>query len=433
MVKEGYKEVKLGPKVYIIPETWNKVTLNNLKKELYAGGTPRRNNEEYYNGTIPWVKSGELNNNFIIDIEERISNLALKNSSAKLVPENSVLIAMYGATAGQVALLVKEAATNQAVLAVIPDKEKADSLFLYYSLSREMKRVVLQRQQGTGQQNLSKTLIKEVSLMLPPLIEQKKIASILSSVDKSIEKTDEVIEDTKKLKKGLMQELLTKGIGHSEFKEVRLGVKTYTVPINWEITIIEEISKGKPRYGANSSAKDFNPDLPRYVRITDLSEDGFLKNDDKKSIPMDEAESYYLEEGDIVFARSGATVGKTYIYDSKDGLCAYAGYLIRFKIDTEKIIPKYLLNVTHSYYYSAWVKSMIRATSQPNINSKEYASFDLLLPPLKEQKKIASILSSVDAKIQKEEEYKAKLEQLKKGLMQKLLTGQIRVDTEMEV
>jgi type I restriction enzyme S subunit len=409
MVKEGYKEIRVRAQKYFIPNDWEVNKLKDLCKIEYGKDQSDVENKE---GQYPILGTGGL----------------IGYSDDYLYDEPSVLIGRKG-TIDEPQYMENPFWTID-TLFYTKIAETAFPKWLYYYLNYYNLDLL---NEATGVPSLNRKNLNNLSIPTPALNEQKKIASILSSVDKSIDKTSEVIEETNELKNGLMQKLLTKGIGHSEFKEVRLGVKTYTVPVNWEITTIEEISNGKPRYGANSSAKDFNPDLPRYVRITDLSEDGFLKNDDKKSIPMDEADSYFLEKGDIVFARSGATVGKTYIYDPKDGLCAYAGYLIRFKINTEKVIPKYLLNVTHSYYYSAWVKSMIRATSQPNINSKEYASFDLLLPPLDEQKKIASILSSVDAKIQKEEEYKAKLEKLKKGLMQKLLTGEIRVNTEMEV
>jgi len=231
------------------------------------------------------------------------------------------------------------------------------------------------------------------------------------------------------LKKGLMQDLLTKGIGHDEFKEVQIGPKTVEIPDEWKVEPLGNLSIGKPRYGANASSIGFDKALPRYVRITDISEDGHLKDDDKKSLPEKKATDYILKENDLVFARSGATVGKTYLYDKEDGKCAYAGYLIRFKLNTDIIVPKFSLYFTHSWLYYSWVKSMIRATSQPNINATEYSSLNFVVPPVSEQQNISEIIDSLDYKIQKEKSYKQNLQHLKKGLMQDLLTGKVRVNT----
>lgn len=124
------------------------------------------------------------------------------------------------------------------------------------------------------------------------------------------------------------------------------------VPENWRLVPLQEVIHGKPQYGANASAVDYDSGLPRYIRITDINEDGKLSKSDKKGLSNELAQGYILEKDDFLFARTGATVGKTYLYDEKDGLAAYAGYLIRFKLNKEYVLPNYLSQVTHSKYGS---------------------------------------------------------------------------------
>ena len=138
-----------------------------------------------------------------------------------------------------------------------------------------------------------------------------------------------------------------------------------------------------PQYGANAKAIDWFEGMPRYVRITDIRKDGFLHPGDIKTLELEDWQPYALQEGDLLFARSGATVGKTYLYQSDDGLCAFAGYLIRFKIDQSQIDPWVVFALTQTPYYEGWVSSKKRTAAQPNINGQEYAS--LLIPkPTKE-------------------------------------------------
>jgi type I restriction enzyme, S subunit len=194
------------------------------------------------------------------------------------------------------------------------------------------------------------------------------------------------------------------------------------IPSDWDVKFLGELSLSKPEYGANCPAIEYRHDYPRYVRITDISENGKLRSEDKKSIEPKEVENYLLNKGDIVFARSGATVGKTYLYNESDGLCAFAGYLIRFRPDSKRLLPEFLFQFTQSNWYKNWVKGMLRAGAQPNINGKEYASLPIPLPPIVEQYKITAVLSSVDEAIEKTEAIIEQTEKVKKGLMQQLLT-----------
>jgi type I restriction enzyme S subunit len=146
------------------------------------------------------------------------------------------------------------------------------------------------------------------------------------------------------------------------------------------------------QYGANDSGVEFSPTLPRYIRITDISLGGNLKNDGLKSLTNKIAEPYLLADGDILFARSGATAGKTFLYKSKYGICGFAGYLIRAKIDKNKILPEYLMYITNGADYEQWKNSVfIQATIQ-NISAERYGQLPVPLPSLAEQHKIVAHL-----------------------------------------
>lgn len=198
-----FKKTEIGE----IPEEWDVKKVSDTCK-TYAGGTPSRSNKSYYNGSILWVKSGEIDQRFITDTEERITEDALANSSAKLVPKDTVLVAMYGATAGKVGVLKKEGTTNQAVLAVIPKNNTFDYLFMYYLLTSKTNKII-STTQGTGQPNLSKGLIDNVKVQVPLLEEQKNITAILFKVDDQLSQNQSYLSHLQELKKGLMQDLLT--------------------------------------------------------------------------------------------------------------------------------------------------------------------------------------------------------------------------------
>lgn len=158
-----------------------------------SGGTPSRSNEAFYDGDIPWIKSGDLRENVITQASEYISELALQKSSAKLIPTGAILLAMYGATVGRMAILGIDAATNQAVCSIIPDKNKAFLKYVYYALLHKVPEF-LQNAVGGAQPNISQGIIKDTKIPLPPLEEQKRIAAILDKADAIRQKRQQAIE-----------------------------------------------------------------------------------------------------------------------------------------------------------------------------------------------------------------------------------------------
>jgi len=200
------------------------------------------------------------------------------------------------------------------------------------------------------------------------------------------------------------------------------------IPEGWKYSTVGSVSTNDGDYGSSASARDYHPDMPRYVRITDIQQDGTLDPESRTSITFEEADGHLLEEGDIVFARSGATVGKTYLYDPDDGVCAYAGYVIKYQIDSSKADPRYVHYWTKSPLYWRRVERTLRKGAQPNINASEYRGFELLLPPLPEQRRITDVLDTIDTAIQETDAVVEKQEQVKTGLLQDLLTRGLDAD-----
>jgi type I restriction enzyme S subunit len=258
----------------------------------------------------------------------------------------------------------------------------------------------------TGAPGLNREQTHLVTVAIPPFIEQERIAEILTTVDSAIEKTSQLIEKTKELKRGLMQRLLTRGIGHERFKQTQIG----EIPYEWRLSRLPDLCIGKA------------DNLPR-----DINGDGKVLDATWHSIETGPARPYDLKVGDILFAKSGATVGKAYLYSGKDGNCGFGRHLIRFRLDPSRLLPQFLFHFTRSPHYRNWVKAILRAREKTNISAREYSNMFLPKPPIEEQKKISAILTSLNDDIEKESEYKEKLELVKKRLVHMLFKGKLRV------
>ncbi len=199
------------------------------------------------------------------------------------------------------------------------------------------------------------------------------------------------------------------------------------IPEDWEVKRLGDLCENRGNYGLNAPATDYSDDLPTYLRITDIDDNGNFIHSTKKSVDNLSAKEYYLKEGDIVFARTGATVGKTYLYDTRDGQLVYAGFLIKFSPNPNKLIPYYLKAHTETKDYTNWVAITSQRSGQPGINATEYCSLKLAIPPIKEQERICNVLQLWDTAIEKQTALIEQLTLRKRGLMQQLLTGKKRL------
>lgn len=184
---------------------WKEYKLGDICNKVTSGGTPNTRKNEYYGGIIPWVRTQEVNFNRLYDAEIKISDEGLKNSSAKWIPENSVIIAMYGATAGKVAINKIPVTTNQACCNLIIDNDKADYRFVYYNILSRFSSIA-NMAVGGAQQNLNAGMIKDLPLYLPDLPTQTSIAEILSSLDDKIELNNKINQELESLAQTLFKQ-----------------------------------------------------------------------------------------------------------------------------------------------------------------------------------------------------------------------------------
>ena len=166
------------------------------------------------------------------------------------------------------------------------------------------------------------------------------------------------------------------------------------------VTLADVSINNKGEYGIGASAVDYSDELYTYLRITDINDDGTLNKNDLKSVDDVDAKNYLLNENDVVFARTGNSTGKAYYYDKMDGELVYAGFLIKFSLDSSKINPKFMKYYVLSKDYKGWVNSMCTGSTRPNINAKMYGNMELILPPREQQDFLVNILGEIDNKIE---------------------------------
>lgn len=345
--------------------------------ETTSGGTPSKSHKEYYEGgTIPWLRSGEVSKGDIYDAELYITEEGLKKSSAKLFPIDTVLIAMYGATVGQVGILKSTMCTNQAICGILPNKDFHPNFLKYVLLAN--KKNYLKQAIGGAQPNISQQVIKSTYIPVIKFSEQESVVSELDKINDLIRLKKEQLKDFDNLAQSLFYEMFGDPVENEK---------------GWEVKKLKEITTEKLSYGSGASAVPFNTSV-RYIRITDINEYGELK--DEKVSPNIFEEKYLLAEGDILFARSGATVGKTYLHKRNEIPCIYAGYLIRLRPNEKLVLPNYVYYYTKSNYYKSFICANQRVVAQPNINAKQYGDLELPLPPLSLQHLFAQRVEQIE-------------------------------------
>jgi type I restriction enzyme S subunit len=252
---------------------------------------------------------------------------------------------------------------------------------------------------------------------IPKTAEQQKIADCLSSLDELIAAQARKVDALKTHKKGLMQQLFPRE-GETQ---PRLRFSEFRDAGEWHDAQMGTLLVSSPDYGVNAAAVPFSENLPKYLRITDISEDGRYLPEKQVSVDLEATDGNYLDDGDIVLARTGASVGKSYQYRKQDGKLVFAGFLIRVKPHPKKVVSTYLANYLTSGHFWKWVAVTSARSGQPGINSTEYSSLTVPLPPtLSEQQSIASCLSGLDTLITTATQELDTLKTHKKGLMQQL-------------
>jgi len=411
-MREGNKETAVG----WIPEEWEVLKLDNCIEKIIGGGTPSRKNEMYWNGNIPWATVKDLKNAIIKDTEEAITEDGLKNSAANVIPAYTIIMSTRMAV-GKAVFFTKNVAINQDLKAVFPN-QFLNKYYLFHWFAFNATNIG-ELGSGSTVKGIRLEVLKNLDIAIPPLPEQTKIASILSTVDDKLDSISNRIEVTRKLKQGLMQRLLTQGIGHTKFKDSPLG----RIPEGWEVDKLNKIvsqfivpMRDKP--------KIFDGDIP-WCRIEDFNGIYLSASKSGRHVSQQTIEEMNLK----VYP-----VGTVLVSCSADlGRCAITQNPLTTNQTFIGLVPKSETNGLLLYYKmisaASRLNSLSSGTTISYLSRESFENFVLSFPQSEdEQCEISSILFTVDKKLGILEERNNEYKQLKKGLMQQLLTGRMRVN-----
>jgi len=401
-----FKDTKIGK----LPEEWEVMVAADVAD--YINGYPFSPTDWKMHG-IPIIRIQNLNDpNAEFNCFDGTIDDIYKIKNGDLLFSWSASIGIYIWKGG-------DAVLNQHIFKVVP-KANINKLFLYYDLLLAIEQLK-SRVHGSTMKHFQKNELKTTFIPIPPLPEQQKIAEILSTVDESIQKTDDIIAKTERLKKGLMQELLTRGIGHKEFKDTGIG----KIPKEWDVVKLDEVCMKIKAGGTplTSRKEYYNGNIP-FVKIEDMTS------------------SYkYLKSTSATITEAGLKNSNAWLVPVKSLLVAMYGSIGAIAINeieatTNQAILGILpieekTNVEFLFYLLTHLKPLLKKyakqTTQANLTAEIIKNFKVALPNYFEQQKIAEILSTVDEKLEILKQEKVKLERIKRWFMQELLSGRIRV------
>ena len=383
--------------------------------ETTSGGTPNRKNDAYYGGSIPWVKSGELGKGVIFDTEEKITEEAVKESSAKIFPKGTLLIALYGATIGKLGFLGVPAATNQAVCGIF-ENEKIDLQFLSYYLFHKRNDLIAQ---GTGgaQPNISQTILKNLPIPLPPLSTQHQIVSRIESLFAELDKAAEHLRTAQQQLKTYRQAVLNHWLNNEDGKweTVNLGE-------------VAEIKRGRSKHRPRNDKSLFGGKYP-FIQTGEIREanGGTITTFSQTYSEKGLAQSRLWPKGTLCLTIA-ANIAET----------AYLGFDACFPDSVVGILAqKDKLNLEYFNLFIQLIKQEIEnkasATAQKNINVDFLENLEVSLPPLPEQQRIVqeieSRLSQAEAAEARIAESLQKTEALRQSILKKAFSGELVVST----
>lgn len=377
-----------------IPEGWEIRKLGEVCRTT-SGGTPNRSQPKYYNGNIPWVKSGELNKGVILHTEEKITAEAIKNSSAKIFPKGTLLIALYGATIGKLAFLGVEAATNQAVCGIY-ENENIDSKYLFHFLFYSRPKLVKQSI-GGAQPNISQGILKELEIPLPPLPEQLAIVSKIEELFSELDKGKQQLITAQQQLKVYRQSLLKWAF---EGKLTNKNVKEGELPKGWRlVTIVDLAAKNKHALKAgpfgSSLKKEFyvNDGFKIYGQEQVISGNAFLGDYYISNEKFEELKSNKVQPFDVLISLVG-TVGKVLVLPKNCKPGIINPRLIKISLNTEVYVPKFFKYYFESSAVKSFYGNKAQGTTMNVLNLGIIKTIPFPLPPLEEQQQIVSELES---------------------------------------
>ena len=421
-----------GEQPYPVPGNWCWTRMENIA-QWGSGGTPSRKIPEYYNGDIPWIKTGELNDDYIFETEEHITEEAISHSSAKLFPVNTVAIAMYGATIGKVGILGVTATTNQACACGVSNPSTNYKYLFYYA--RSQRDNFIKKGKGGAQPNISQEIIKSHEFPLPPLSEQQRIVdrieSLFAKLDEAKQKAQDALDSFETRKAAILHKAFTGELTAQWRIEHGVGMESWDYP-RFEDCILKMQNGLAKRSG--SSGTSFV-----VLRLANLSDNGFV-TDDLREILLDEKEqkNYSLKDNDVLMIRvngSKDNVGKQFLFYGKLKW-AFCDHIIRITYKTN-LSPEYMVYFSKTNTYRRYIEdNMVSSAGQNTISRKGMASLLIPIPLMDEQSEIVCLLDDLLAKEQQAKEAaEGVLEQIdliKKAILARAFRGELGTNDPSE-
>ena len=391
-----------------ILQKWKETTIGEFCPFEYGKGLPERNRN--ISGNISVYGS-----NGIVGHHD------------KAITKNSTIIIGRKGTIGKVNFSKTPCWPIDTTFFIRPDNSR-NMRFTYYLLQT----LNLQNlNSDSAVPGLNRERTHKISILVPTLMEQQKIASILSNVDSLIRQTQKIIGQTRRLRKGLMQKILTRGIGHTKFKKTILG----EIPESWNVVKLKDVAKKEPNafvagpFGSNLKVQDYTVSGIRLIQLQNIQEGDFDSVNEKYTSEekFQELRNCAAYPGDVLVAKMADPIARACIAPKLCEQYLLVADCVRINVDKSKFDSIFVMYEINSSIVRRQAIAQGTGSTRLRISLSALRQIKFPEPPLAEQQKITSVLSSVDSLIQQTQKYKSKLETLKKGLMQKLLTGRIRV------
>lgn len=392
---------------------------------LQKGTKPQELTDED-NGNLPYLTMDVLR-----DRANKTTMYPTSVNDLVKVGNGDILVLWDGANAGEI-LLAKDGYLSSTMARFGFDTDKLDSRYWFYFL-KGLEPILKEFAGGTTIPHLDSSKIMEEPYPIPSMEEQQAIVRYLdykvAKIDKLIAENEAQVKELEKYRTAVISEVVTKGL-NPNVPMRDSGIQWIgEIPAHWDILPLKRCLASHLMYGANETAESDNPTFPRYIRITDIGENNTLRKDTYKTLSPSVAKDYMLQKGDLLFARSGATVGKTYLYNGEFEAC-FAGYLIKASFNS-KMLPKYAYYFTQTDAYNSWKNQVfIQATIQ-NIGADKYSVLPICVPPIEEQRAIVSSIEdrikNYNIVIEKLSEQIEELKAYKIALISEAVTGHIDV------
>ena len=380
--------------------------------KITSGGTPSRGNQEYFGGNIPWVKIGDLNNSTLFNTEEYLTNEGLKNSSAKIFPQNTILFAMYGATIGKTAILGVEAATNQAICG-IQCSEIIHPKFLHYFLKWKCN-YIRKQAEGGAQPNVNQKKVRELKIALPPMKIQLQIIKQLDNLLTNI--------DIKKAQMIAIWDIIDKNFLHLQYNS--LG-KNFTITLGfgksnskYPTKLMSEVCKSIVPGFADGSKKVINGTI--HLRMNNIDTNFELNMNLLRTVNASDEKKikYRLKIGDILFnnTNSSELVGKSAIFDRHE-ICLYSNHITRLRVIEELLIPEWVLFYLRSKWLNGDFKVMCNKwINQAAVNNSMLRNIEIPVPPIHHQINIIKDLKKISYAIKEIKKKRSELNLIRKTI-----------------